>query len=35
MAMERDTFRGVVADSLGTTRDFERVIQGRLERLEA
>ncbi len=29
-AMERDAFRGLVAQSMGTTQDFDRVIQQRL-----
>jgi CRP-like cAMP-binding protein len=33
LAMERDTFRDLVAQSLGTTQDFDQVIQQRLERL--
>jgi uncharacterized protein YhbP (UPF0306 family) len=33
LAMERDTFRGLVAQSLGMTGDFDQVIQQRLERL--
>jgi uncharacterized protein YhbP (UPF0306 family) len=33
LAMERDTFRNLVAQSLGTTQDFDQVIQQRLERL--
>jgi uncharacterized protein YhbP (UPF0306 family) len=33
LAMERDTFRDLVAQSLGTTQDFDQVIQRRLERL--
>jgi CRP-like cAMP-binding protein len=33
LAIDRDTFRGLVAQSLGTTEDFDRVIQERLERL--
>jgi uncharacterized protein YhbP (UPF0306 family) len=33
LAMERDTFRSLVAQSLGTTADFDRVIQQRLDRL--
>ena len=31
--MERDTFRDLVAQALGTTQDFDQVIQQRLERL--
>jgi uncharacterized protein YhbP (UPF0306 family) len=31
LAMERDTFRDVVAQSLGTTSEFDRVIQARLQ----
>lgn len=30
-AMERDAFRGLVAQSMGTTRDFDQVIQRRLD----
>jgi hypothetical protein len=30
-AMERDAFRGLVAQSMGTRRDFDRLIQQRLE----
>jgi uncharacterized protein YhbP (UPF0306 family) len=33
-AMERDAFRGLVAQSLGTTEDFDRVIQQRLTQLQ-
>jgi uncharacterized protein YhbP (UPF0306 family) len=33
LAMERDTFRHLVAQSLGTTGDFDHLIQQRLERL--
>jgi CRP-like cAMP-binding protein len=33
LAMDRETFRGLVAQSLGTTQDFDRVIQQRLEEL--
>jgi uncharacterized protein YhbP (UPF0306 family) len=32
-AMERDAFRGLVAQSMGTTRDFDQVIQKRLEEI--
>jgi uncharacterized protein YhbP (UPF0306 family) len=32
MAMDRDTFRGLVAQALGTTHDFGAVIQQRLDR---
>jgi uncharacterized protein YhbP (UPF0306 family) len=32
LAMDRDTFRGLVAQALGTTQDFGAVIQERLER---
>ena len=32
-ALERDTFRDLVAEALGTTGEFERVIQARLEAL--
>jgi CRP-like cAMP-binding protein/uncharacterized pyridoxamine 5'-phosphate oxidase family protein len=34
-AMERDSFRGLVAQSMGTTRDFDQVIQGRLDDIRA
>lgn len=34
LAMERETFRSLVAQSLGATQDFDRVIQERLERTE-
>jgi CRP-like cAMP-binding protein len=30
LAMERDTFRDLVAQSLGTTQEFDKVIQARL-----
>jgi uncharacterized protein YhbP (UPF0306 family) len=33
LAMERDSFRTLVAQSLGTTEDFVQIIQQRLERL--
>jgi CRP-like cAMP-binding protein len=33
-AMERDAFRGLVAQSLGTTQDFDRVIQQRLTEIQ-
>jgi uncharacterized protein YhbP (UPF0306 family) len=33
LAMERDTFRELVAESLGTTGDFDQVVRQRLERL--
>ena len=33
-AMERDAFRNLVAGSMGTTRDFDRVIQQRLEEIK-
>jgi hypothetical protein len=33
LAMERDTFRELVAESLGTTGDFDQIIQRRLESL--
>ena len=33
-AMERDAFRNLVAGSMGTTRDFDRVIQQRLEEIQ-
>lgn len=32
-AMERDAFRGLVAQSMGTTRDFDQVIQQRMEEI--
>ncbi len=32
-AMERDAFRGLVAQSMGTTQDFDRVIQQRLDEI--
>jgi uncharacterized protein YhbP (UPF0306 family) len=32
LAMERDTFRNLVAQSLGTTQDFDAVVRERLER---
>jgi CRP-like cAMP-binding protein len=32
-AMERDAFRGLVGQSIGTTEDFDRVIQQRLEEI--
>jgi nitroimidazol reductase NimA-like FMN-containing flavoprotein (pyridoxamine 5'-phosphate oxidase superfamily) len=32
LSMERDSFRGLVAQSLGATQDFDRVIQERLRR---
>jgi hypothetical protein len=31
LTMDRETFRRIVADSLGTTEDFDRVLQRRLE----
>jgi hypothetical protein len=31
--MERDAFRGLVGQSIGTTEDFDRVIQQRLEEI--
>jgi uncharacterized protein YhbP (UPF0306 family) len=34
-AMERDAFRGVVAQSMGTTADFDQVIQQRLGEIQA
>src|SRR5581483_9220633 len=34
-AMERDAFRGLVAGSIGTTRDFDQVIQERLAEIQA
>ena len=34
-AMERDAFRGLVAQSMGTTDDFDRVIQERLGEIQA
>jgi CRP-like cAMP-binding protein/uncharacterized pyridoxamine 5'-phosphate oxidase family protein len=33
LAMDRDAFRGLVAQSLGTTEDFDQVIQHRLQEL--
>jgi CRP-like cAMP-binding protein len=33
MTLERDAFREMVAQSLGTTSDFDRVIQQRLSEL--
>jgi uncharacterized protein YhbP (UPF0306 family) len=33
LAMDRDSFRGLVAQSLGTTENFDQVIQRRLEEL--
>jgi CRP-like cAMP-binding protein len=33
LTLERDDFRDVVAEALGTTGDFDRVIQNRLESL--
>ena len=33
LAMERDAFRDLVAQSLGTTADFDRIIRGRLDEL--
>jgi CRP-like cAMP-binding protein len=33
LAMERDDFRALVAQSLATTQDFDRVIQQRLDEL--
>jgi len=32
-AMERDAFRGLVAQSMGTTQDFDRVVQERMEEI--
>jgi CRP-like cAMP-binding protein len=32
-AMERDAFRGLVGQSIGTTQDFDRVIKQRLEEI--
>ncbi|SRR5438034_4697173 len=32
-AMERDAFRGLVAQSMGTTQDFDQVIQQRMEEI--
>jgi CRP-like cAMP-binding protein len=32
-AMERDVFRALVAQSMGTTEDFDRVIRQRLEQI--
>ncbi len=34
-AMERQAFQGLVAQSMGTTQDFDRVIQQRLEEISA
>jgi uncharacterized protein YhbP (UPF0306 family) len=34
LAMDRETFRGFVAQALGTTQDFGGVVQERLERLQ-
>jgi uncharacterized protein YhbP (UPF0306 family) len=34
-AMERDAFRSVVAQSMGTTQDFDRIIHQRLEEIRA
>lgn len=34
-AMDRDAFRSLVAQSLGTTQDFDRVIHRRLEEIQA
>jgi hypothetical protein len=34
-ALDRDSFRSLVAQSLGTTEDFDRVIQQRLDELGA
>jgi CRP-like cAMP-binding protein len=34
-AMERDAFRSLVAQSLGTTQDFDRTIQQRLGEIAA
>jgi hypothetical protein len=33
LAMDRDTFRNLIAESLGTTENFDQVIQQRLEQL--
>jgi CRP-like cAMP-binding protein len=33
LAMERDAFRDLVAQSLGTTADFDRIIRARLDEL--
>jgi hypothetical protein len=33
--MERDAFRSLVAQSLGTTQDFDRTIQQRLSEIAA
>ena len=30
LAMDRETFRGLVAQALGTTRDFSEVVEARL-----
>jgi CRP-like cAMP-binding protein len=35
LAMDRDAFRGLVAQSLGTTQNFDQVIQRRLDELSA
>jgi uncharacterized protein YhbP (UPF0306 family) len=35
LAMDRDSFRALVAQSLGTTQDFDRVVQQRLSELGA
>lgn len=35
LALEHDTFRAIVAQSLGTTADFDRLIQARLESIGA
>jgi CRP-like cAMP-binding protein/nitroimidazol reductase NimA-like FMN-containing flavoprotein (pyridoxamine 5'-phosphate oxidase superfamily) len=34
-ALDRDAFRGLVAQSLGTTQDFDRVIHQRLEEIQS
>ena len=34
-AMERSDFQGLLAQSMGTTQDFDRIIQQRLEELGA
>jgi uncharacterized protein YhbP (UPF0306 family) len=34
LAMERDTFRDIVAESLGTTKDFDEIVRARLRILD-
>jgi uncharacterized protein YhbP (UPF0306 family) len=34
LAMERDTFRDIVAESLGTTKDFDEIVRARLRSLD-